>query len=80
MKLVDYLADEFMKENSIDLRKDKLSLQRLTEAAKIALEKLQQEMRTEVHLPFISVSRARPLHLKVMLVRAKLERMIDELQ
>lgn len=80
MKLIDYLADEFMKENSIDLRKDKMSLQRLTEAVVVALEKLKQEMRTEVHLPFISSARAGPLHLKVMLVRSKLERMIDELQ
>lgn len=80
MKLVDYLADEFMKENSIDLRKDKMALLRLTEAAQVALQKLQQEMRTEVSLPFISFGKSGPLHLKMTLIRAKLDRVIDELQ
>src|ERR671918_553574 len=81
MKLVSYLADEFKKENSIDLRADKLALQRLKEAAEKAKIELSSATQTEINLPFISMSpqTQSPLHLTMKLTRAKLESLVDDL-
>jgi molecular chaperone DnaK len=78
-KVIDWLADEFKKENNIDLRKDKLALQRLKEAAEKAKHELSSMTETEVNLPFISADANGPKHLNVRLSRAKLESLVDEL-
>ena len=78
-RIIDYLADEFKKENSIDLREDKLALQRLKEAAEKAKIELSSTQQTEVNLPFITADQAGPKHLNVKLSRAKLEALVDEL-
>jgi len=78
-RIIDYLADEFKKENSIDLRKDKLALQRLKEAAEKAKIELSSTQQTEVNLPFITADQAGPKHLNVKLSRAKLEALVDDL-
>ncbi len=77
--IIDYLADEFAKEQSIDLRKDKLALQRLKEAAEKAKIELSSSMQTEINLPFITADAAGPKHLNIKLTRAKLEALVDEL-
>jgi molecular chaperone DnaK len=74
-----YLADEFKKEQGIDLRTDKLALQRLKEAAEKAKIELSSAMQTEVNLPFITADQAGPKHLNIKLTRAKLEALVDEL-
>ena len=79
MRLVSYLADEFQKEQGIDLRKDKLALQRLKEAAEKAKIELSSSMQTEVNLPFITADQNGPKHLNIKLTRAKLEALVDEL-
>ena len=79
LKLVDYLASEFKKENSIDLRQDKLALQRLKEAAEKAKIELSSATETEINLPFITADQAGPKHLTIKLSRAKLESLVDEL-
>jgi molecular chaperone DnaK len=81
MKLVNYLADEFKKENGIDLRADKLALQRLKEAAEKAKMELSSAAQTEINLPFISMSpqTQSPLHLTMKLTRAKLESLVEDL-
>ncbi len=79
MRLVNYLADEFKKEQGIDLRADKLALQRLKEAAEKAKIELSSTMQTEVNLPFITADAAGPKHLTMKLTRAKLEALVDEL-
>jgi molecular chaperone DnaK len=79
LRLVDYLADEFKKEASIDLRKDKLALQRLKEEAEKAKKELSSVPQYEVNLPFISMNASGPLHLNVKLTRAKLEALVDDL-
>ncbi len=79
MRLVDYLADEFKKENSIDLRGDKLALQRLKEAAEKAKIELSSAAQTEINLPFITADQAGPKHLTMKLTRAKLESLVDDL-
>ena len=79
MRIVDYLADEFKKENSIDLRKDKLALQRLREAAEKAKVELSSAMQTEINLPFITADASGPKHLAVKLSRSKLEALVDDL-
>ncbi len=79
MKLVNYLADEFKKENSIDLRGDKLALQRLKEAAEKAKIELSSAAQTEVNLPFITADQSGPKHLTMKLTRAKLESLVDDL-
>ncbi len=79
MRLVDYLADEFKKENSIDLRSDKLALQRLKEAAEKAKIELSSATQTEINLPFITADQAGPKHLTMKLTRAKLENLVDDL-
>ena len=78
-RIMDYLADEFKKEQAIDLRKDKLALQRLKEAAEKAKIELSSTMQTEVNLPFITADQSGPKHLNIKLTRAKLEALVDEL-
>ncbi|HEY5208044.1 MAG TPA: molecular chaperone DnaK [Stellaceae bacterium] len=78
-RIIDYLADEFKKEQGIDLRKDKLALQRLKEAAEKAKIELSSSVQTEVNLPFITADASGPKHLAVKLSRAKLEALVDEL-
>ena len=79
MRLVDYLADEFKKEQGIDLRKDKLALQRLKEAAEKAKIELSSSTQTEINLPFITADASGPKHLTIKLTRAKFEQLVDEL-
>ena len=79
MRIVDYLADEFKKENGIDLRKDKLALQRLKEAAEKAKIELSSSAQTEINLPFITADASGPKHLTLKLTRAKLEALVDDL-
>src|SRR5438067_506057 len=79
MRLVNYLADEFKKEQGIDLRKDKLALQRLKEEAEKAKKELSFTTQYEVNLPFISMNASGPLHLNVKLSRAKLEALVEDL-
>ncbi len=79
MRIVDYLADEFKKEQGIDLRKDKLALQRLKEAAEKAKIELSSSMQTEINLPFITADASGPKHLTLKLTRAKLEALVDDL-
>ncbi len=79
MRLVDFLAEEFKKEQGIDLRKDRLALQRLKEAAEKAKIELSSVMQTEVNLPFITADASGPKHLTTKLTRAKLESLVDDL-
>jgi molecular chaperone DnaK len=78
-RIIDYLADEFKKEQGIDLRKDRLALQRLKEAAEKAKIELSSAMQTEVNLPFITADQTGPKHLNIKLTRAKLEALVEEL-
>lgn len=78
-RLIDYLADEFKKEQGIDLRKDKLALQRLKEAAEKAKIELSSSMQTDVNLPFITADASGPKHLNINLTRAKFESLVDDL-
>jgi len=78
MRLVDYLADEFKNENGIDLRGDKLALQRLKEAAEKAKIELSSATQTEVNLPFITADQSGPKHLQLKLTRAKLEQLVAD--
>lgn len=78
MRLVDYLADEFNRENGIDLRGDKLALQRLKEAAEKAKIELSSATQTEVNLPFITADQSGPKHLQLKLTRAKLEQLVED--
>ncbi|MGH7013737.1 MAG: molecular chaperone DnaK [Stellaceae bacterium] len=78
-RVIDYLADEFKKEQGIDLRNDRLALQRLKEAAEKAKIELSSSMQTEVNLPFITADQAGPKHLNIKLTRAKLEALVDDL-
>ena len=72
-KIIDYLADEFNKEQGIDLRNDRLALQRLKEAAEKAKIELSSSVQTDVNLPFITADQHGPKHLNIKLTRAKLE-------
>jgi len=78
-RIVDYLADEFKKENGIDLRGDKLALQRLKEHAEKAKIELSASTQTEINLPFITADKAGPKHLNIKLTRAKLEALVGDL-
>jgi molecular chaperone DnaK len=78
-RVIDYLAEEFKKEQGIDLRKDKLARQRLKEAAEKAKIELSNSMQTEVNLPFITADASGPKHLLIKLTRAKLESLVDDL-
>ena len=79
MRLVNYLADEFKKENGIDLRQDRLALQRLKEAAEKAKIELSSAPQTEINLPFITADQSGPKHLTMKLTRAKLESLVEDL-
>ncbi len=78
-RVIDYLADEFKKEQGIDLREDRLALQRLREAAEKAKIELSSAMETEVNLPFITADQTGPKHLNIKLTRAKLEALVEDL-
>ncbi len=78
-RIVEYLADEFRKENTVDLRKDKLALQRLKEAAEKAKIELSSATQTEINLPYITADASGPKHLTLKLTRAKLEALVDDL-
>ena len=78
-RLLEYLADEFQKENSIDLKQDKLALQRLKEAAEKAKIELSSTPQTEINLPFITADQSGPKHLNIKVTRAKLETLVDDL-
>ncbi len=79
MRLVDYLADEFKKENGIDLKGDKMALQRLKEASEKAKIELSSSAQTEINLPFITADKSGPKHLTLKLTRAKFEQMVEDL-
>ncbi|MDE5458475.1 molecular chaperone DnaK [Bradyrhizobium sp. CSA112] len=79
MRLVGYLADEFQKEQGINLRSDKLALQRLKEAAEKAKIELSSTTQTEINLPFITADQTGPKHLTMKLTRAKFEALVDDL-
>src|SRR5580700_669496 len=78
-RIIDYLADEFRKEQGIDLRNDKLALQRLKEAAEKAKIELSSSVQTDVNLPFITADQHGPKHLNIKLSRSKLEQLVDDL-
>ncbi len=78
-RIVDYLADEFKKENGIDLRNDRLALQRLKESAEKAKIELSSAMQTEINLPFITADQTGPKHLNIKLTRSKLETLVEDL-
>jgi molecular chaperone DnaK len=79
MRLVEYLADEFKKEQGIDLKKDKLALQRLKEAAEKAKIELSSTAQTEINLPYITADASGPKHLTLKLSRAKFESLVEDL-
>ncbi len=79
LRIIDYLADEFKKDQGIDLRSDKLALQRLKEAAEKAKIELSSSRETEVNLPFITADASGPKHLVMKITRAKLEALVDDL-
>jgi molecular chaperone DnaK len=79
MRLVNYLADEFQKEQGIDLRRDKLALQRLKEAAEAAKIELSSTTQTEINLPYITADATGPKHLALKLTRSKFEALVDDL-
>jgi molecular chaperone DnaK len=79
LRLIDYLADEFKKDQGIDLRSDKMALQRLKEAAEKAKMELSTSMETDINLPFITADASGPKHLNIKLTRAKLEALVGDL-
>ena len=79
LRLIDYLADEFKKEQGIDIRNDKMALQRLKEAAEKAKMELSTAMETDVNLPFITADAGGPKHLNIKVTRAKLEALVADL-
>jgi molecular chaperone DnaK len=79
MRLIEYICDEFKKDSGIDLRNDKLALQRLKEAAEKAKIELSSSQQTEVNLPFITADATGPKHLNVKITRAKLESLVEDL-
>jgi molecular chaperone DnaK len=78
-RVMDWIADEFRKENGIDLRRDRMALQRLKEAAERAKIELSSTLETEINLPFITADASGPKHLAMKLTRAKLESLVDDL-
>jgi molecular chaperone DnaK len=76
-RVIDHLADEFKKQEGIDLRKDAMALQRLKEAAEKAKSELSGTMETEVNLPFITADQNGPKHLNLRLTRSKLEQLVE---
>jgi len=79
MRIVNYIADEFMKQHGIDLRKDRMALQRLKEAAEKAKKELSTMLETEINLPFITADASGPKHLVMKLTRAKFESLVEDL-
>ena len=79
LRIIDYLADEFRKDQGIDIRNDKMALQRLKEAAEKAKIELSSSMETEVNLPFITADASGPKHLNIKISRAKLESLVSDL-
>jgi molecular chaperone DnaK len=79
LRIIDYLADEFKKDQGIDLRKDKMALQRLKEAAEKAKMELSTSLQTDVNLPFITADASGPKHLNIKITRAKLESLVSDL-
>ncbi len=79
MRIIDWIADEFKRENGIDLRQDRMALQRLKEAAEKAKKELSSLMQTEINLPFITADQSGPKHLVLTLTRAKMEQLIGDL-
>ncbi|MEW6057372.1 MAG: molecular chaperone DnaK, partial [Bdellovibrionota bacterium] len=78
-RIIDYLADQFKKDNGIDLRKDKMALQRLKEAAEKAKHELSNAIETDINLPFITADASGPKHLNLKLTRAKFEALVEDL-
>jgi molecular chaperone DnaK len=78
-RVIDYLADEFKKDQGIDLRSDRMALQRLKEAAEKAKMELSSSMETDVNLPFITADASGPKHLNIKLTRSKLEKLVEDL-
>ena len=78
-RIINWLADEFRRENGIDLRQDRMALQRLKEASEKAKRELSSSMSTEINLPFITADASGPKHLNVTLTRSKLEQLVEEL-
>lgn len=78
-QIIDHIADEFEKEEGVDLRKDKLALQRLKEAAEKAKIELSTAQQTEVNLPYVTADQAGPKHLNMKITRAKLESLVEDL-
>lgn len=78
-KIIDWIAEEFKKENGIDLRNDKMALQRLKEGAEKAKCELSSNLETEINLPFVTADASGPKHLMMKLTRAKLEQLVDDL-
>lgn len=79
IKVLDYLIDEFKKQNGIDLKNDPLALQRLKEAAEKAKKELSSTQQTDINLPYITADASGPKHLNIVLTRAKLESLVDDL-
>ena len=79
LRIIEYLADEFKKDYGIDLREDKMALQRLKEAAEKAKHELSSSVETEINLPFITADASGPKHLNLKLSRAKLEQLVEDL-
>jgi molecular chaperone DnaK len=79
LRIIDFLADEFKKDQGIDLRNDKMALQRLKEAAEKAKMELSSSMETDVNLPFITADASGPKHLNIRMTRSKLESLVDDL-
>jgi molecular chaperone DnaK len=79
LRIIDYLADEFRKDQGIDIRKDKMALQRLKEAAEKAKMELSTSVETDINLPFITADASGPKHMNIKLTRAKLEALVSEL-
>ena len=78
-KIIDWIADEFKKEQGVDLRKDKMALQRLKEAAEKAKCELSTNLQTEISLPFVTADQNGPKHLSMSMTRSKLEQLVDDL-
>ena len=79
LRIITWMADEFRKEQGIDLRQDRMALQRLTEAAEKAKKELSSSMQTEINLPFITADASGPKHLTMTLTRSKLEQLVEDL-
>ena len=79
LRIIDFLADEFKKDQGIDIRQDKMALQRLKEAAEKAKQELSSTLETDINLPFITADASGPKHLNIKLTRSKLEKLVEDL-